>query len=249
MMHYHGGPITPTAAAMCAWQRRHAMISFAHPEQLPLAAEVAQSFALDNGAFSAWKSGVDVDWDKFLAWVHEWFQHPAFDFVLIPDVISGDEQDNDKMIRWWHTHSKCRSGVPVWHLHESLDRLDQLIRCFDRVALGSSGEYAEIGTDQWWLRMSDAMSIACDSDGRPRAKLHGLRMLNPTVFSHIPLSSADSTNIARNIGIDGAWARNSYAPKSKAMRAMVLAERIELHAAASRWSGKLGNQFNLELVG
>lgn len=51
MIHYHGGPIRPLEAGLACWQGRHAMTSFAHPEQLPLAAEVSQSFALDNGAY------------------------------------------------------------------------------------------------------------------------------------------------------------------------------------------------------
>ena len=50
MIHYHGGPITPLEAALACWQGRHAMISFAASDQITLAAEVCQSFTLDNGA-------------------------------------------------------------------------------------------------------------------------------------------------------------------------------------------------------
>ncbi len=46
--------------------------------------------------------------------------------------------------------------------------------------------------------MAQAMAQACDL-GRPRVKLHGLRMLDVEVFSRLPLASADSTNVARNI--------------------------------------------------
>ncbi|EJG4160400.1 hypothetical protein M9530_004977, partial [Escherichia coli] len=56
MIHYHGGPITPDTCAMRAWKGRHAFISFAHSGQINLAAEYCQSFALDNGAFTAWKA-------------------------------------------------------------------------------------------------------------------------------------------------------------------------------------------------
>lgn len=64
-------------------------------------------------------------------------------------------------------------------------------------------------------------------------KLHGLRMLNADIFRHIPLSSADSTNVARNIGIDKAWAKSAYAPASKETRAAILVERIESYNSAS----------------
>ena len=36
-------------------------MSFAYPEDLAVIADVAQSFALDNGAFSAWKKGKELD--------------------------------------------------------------------------------------------------------------------------------------------------------------------------------------------
>jgi hypothetical protein len=38
--------------AHATWTRRHAFVSFERPEQVALAAEICQSFALDNGAFS-----------------------------------------------------------------------------------------------------------------------------------------------------------------------------------------------------
>ena len=79
------------------------------------------------------------------------------------------------------------------------------------------------------------MAIVCDGDGMPRVKLHGLRMLNPDVFRHLPFSSADSTNVARNIGIDQAW-RGTYTPPTKEARAAVMRARIESHNAPTRWA-------------
>lgn len=58
-------------------------------------------------------------------------------------------------------------------------------------------------------------------------------MLNADILRHIPLSSADSTNVARNIGIDKAWDKSAYAPASKETRAAVLVKRIEAYNSAS----------------
>lgn len=58
-----------------------------------------------------------------------------------------------------------------------------------------------------------------------------MRMLNPAIFTKIPLSSADSTNLARNIGIDKAWT-GSYRPASKETRATLIAERTEAFNSA-----------------
>lgn len=208
------------------------MISFANPEQITLAAEVCQSFSLDNGAFSMWRGGKVPNWGEYQEWVKAWMQHPGFDWAIIPDVIDGDEEANDALIGSW-PYMNC--GVPVWHFHESLERLYRLADRFQRVALGSSGQWATVGTDSWWARMNKVMEIVC-VDNRPICKLHGLRMLNPEVFRHLPLASADSTNVARNIGLDSRW-RGTYAPHSKAMRAAIITQRIESHNSASEWIG------------
>jgi len=247
MIHYHGGPITPRSAAIQAWQRRHACISFANPQDVDLAAEVCQSFILDNGAYPLHTSGAGaVDVVGYAEFVDQWSRHPGFDWCLIPDKIDGTELDNDALLSEWLRQSVA--SVPVYHLHESLERLRSLASGFQRIAIGSSGEYWEVGSVKWWHRMHECMGVVCDEEGRPITKLHGLRMLNPTVFSQLPLSSADSTNVARNIGIDVRWS-GPYVPKSKEARAMVLIDRIEAHASAARYTGTMGTQMNWELFG
>jgi hypothetical protein len=239
MIHYHGLPITPATAAVRAVGGGHAFVSFRHPDQLTVALEAAQSFAVDNGAFSAWKSGEPItDWQPFYEWVAELHRYPPFDFAVIPDVIDGDEADNDALLTEWPWRLTApHVGAPVWHLHESLERLDRLVSQWPRICLGSSGEFAQIGTPAWWVRMAQAMDVACDRDGRPAAKLHGLRMLNPDVFTRFPFASADSTNIAQNIGIDSAW-RGTYTPPTKEARAAIMRERIESQQSAVFWDRK-----------
>src|SRR5581483_4230924 len=109
-----------------------------------------------------------------------------------------------------------------------------LVVDWDRVALGSSDDYAQVGTDAWWSRMAAAMDAIC-LEGLPAAKLHGLRMLDPRIFRRLPLASADSTNVARNIGIDKNWARGNYLPPTKAARGVIIATRVEHYQSAARW--------------
>lgn len=245
MIHYHGGPITPMSVAIDVWTTRHAFVSYERPEQIALAAEVCQSFALDNGAFSVWKRGATLDVAGYVAWVKEWEKHPGFDWALIPDAIDGTEDDNDRLFSAYReAGGNLLAGVPVWHLHESFERLDRLCRTWPRVALGSSGQWSEVGTESWWKRMGAAMDAVCDDLGRPPAKLHGLRMLNPTVFSHLPLSSADSTNVAQNHVRE----RVLY-QLTPGMAGRKIVDRIEQHASAPRWNKTYGTQFNMDLVG
>lgn len=231
MIHYHGGPITPETCAERVWRGRHAMISWAHPYQIELAASVCQSFALDNGAFSLWRSGTPVDWDDYYEWTAQWLSHPACDWAIIPDVIDGSEEENDALVLDW-PHGTHR-GVPVWHLNESVDRLQRLTLLFPRVALGSTAEFDVASPSRCVPRLREALMSVCDPTGVPRVKLHGLRMMNPAITTVIPLASADSTNVARNIGIDACWT-GTYAPATKETRAVVLVERIESHLTPFR---------------
>lgn len=242
MTHYHGTPCGGTrdeAARFMA--RRHVLIPWPRPEDIGTAAEVCQSFCIDNGAFTAWQQGTPIaDWKPYFQFVRDWYQHPAYDFAIIPDVVDGTERDNDMLIadwvNWkgwpkrWHA---TESGAPVWHLHESLERLTRLCGGWRRVCLGSSGQWPNPGTDSWWDRMAEAMKAACDDEGRPLTKLHGLRMLDPAIFHRLPLASADSTNAVRN----GSSVKRfgMYCPPSSGARQSVIADRIESHQSAAVW--------------
>jgi hypothetical protein len=215
---------------------KHAFISYAKRTDLEIIKECCQSFAFDNGAFTFWKgdSKKQVDWKPYYKWVEENLQHPGFDFAIIPDVIDGSENENDRLLREWSKRFDKQIGVPVYHIHESLTRLTRLVEEWPRVALGSSGEYSTPGTDKWWARMSIIMNEIC-SEGLPSSKLHGLRMLNPDVFKWLPLSSADSTNAARN---------GSFDKISPIFGSDLIARRTEMINSAQSWDSQAASRFH-----
>lgn len=232
MIHYHGTPIGGSRQDAARFlMGRHALVPFPRQDDIGIVAEVCQSFCLDNGAFTVWKQGGQLDVPGYVQWAYEWSRHPGFDFALIPDVIDGTEEENNALLNAW---PKGLPGAPVWHMHETLSRLQYLARHYRVVALGSSGEFASVGTERWWDRMALAMKAICDDKGRPLCKLHGLRMLDPAVFSKLPLSSADSTNAAVNGGSLDRF--GMYVPPTAAQRAAVIAERIEAHNSAPVWT-------------
>lgn len=247
MIHYYGTPIGGKREDASRFFRgRHALIPWQRSEDLEVVAAVAQSFVFDNSAFSAWRSGSPIrDWVPYYSWVGKWKNHPGFDWAIIPDVIDGDETQNDALIFEWckFIGPRCHSiGVPVWHLHESIDRLRNLCDEWPRVALGSSGEWPTPNRPKWWRRMGEAMRAVCDMHGQPRAKLHGLRMLNPEVFTRLPLASADSTNIAQNAARKAQQLRCSV----RHARAIMLDE-CEFHNSAARWDAKEEVELQAEL--
>ena len=240
--------MTPAAAAVYILTGRHGLVSFAHPGQLGLVAEVCQSFVLDNGAFTAWKGGKTPDWDAYAEWVREYLYHPGFDWFLIPDVIDGEEQHNIDLINEFVAKFPDHNNrmVPVWHLHESLNHLNGLSHMFDRVAIGSSGEFQQPKTKKWEARMNEVFNTLCDDKGRPRVRVHGLRMMDPTIFSRYPFASVDSCNVARNIGIDKSWDSFKYGGDiPKGTRGVVMADRCESHASASVWVANRDEQYKM----
>jgi hypothetical protein len=231
MIHYHGTPIGGTLTDKARFLTgRHALVPFPRQDDVGIVAETCQSFVFDNGAFSVWKRGAVLDTEGYYQWVDRWHKHPGLDWALIPDVIDGDEDANDLLLEMWPKHL---AGVPVWHLHESTERLQRLSQDYRTVALGSSGQWASPGTGPWWRRINTAMSAICDDQGRPACKLHGLRMLDPAIFSRLPFASADSTNAAVNGGSVNRF--GTYVPPTAGQRAEVIASRIECHNSSSVW--------------
>lgn len=242
LIHYHGTPIGGTRQDVARFlMGRHALVPFARPDDLGIVMDVCQSFCLDNSAFTYWQNGKGrVDFDGYMDWVKTIYRHPGFDWCLIPDIIDGTEEENYRWVRDWLRCGPKFKGVPVWHLHESLGYLDWLVSNFQTVALGSSGQWATPGTPAWWTRIAQAMAVACDDEGRPKCKLHGLRMLDPDIFKRLPFASADSTNAAVNCGSLSRF--GSYLPPTAAQRAAVIAERIEAHNSAHIWQAPAAQQ-------
>ena len=126
------------------------------------------------------------------------------------------------------------AAAPVFVRKFAGARIDRLAAGWPRICIGSSGDYATVGNRPWWGRIAQAMRVVCDDDGRPMVRMHGLRMLDPEVFRHLPFSSSDSTNIGRNVGLDVHW-RGTYTPPTKEARAAVMRSRIEASNAPPRW--------------
>lgn len=190
-LHYHGLPITPLTAlqdlAGCCF-----CVSYAAPDQVARAHELGQSVMLDNGAFSFWRTGKATDWQGFYAWAEPWLEYPTT-WAVIPDIIDGTEGDNDRLLGEW-AQTGLPKGAPVWHMHESFERLERLCVGYERVCIGSSGQYATLDSPSWRRRMDQAMNVAC------RDRTPWLHMLRGMAFSgsHYPFASVDSTDIARN---------------------------------------------------
>ena len=200
MTKYHGTPLTPNSVLVKALTGYKALIPFPRPENLNTCLEICSSICIDNGAFSVWKQGITIDWNDFYKWLTPIVPNPKVDFFLIPDVIDGTEKENDKLVREYNENYRNKllnKGIPIWHINESLARLERLSNQFDYIAFGSAGEYSVLGTPQWHEKITKAFDVVCNEDGVP-LKIHMLRCLNSKIFTKYPFYSGDSTSLAQN---------------------------------------------------
>jgi hypothetical protein len=226
-IHYHGTPITPNRLLL-EMAGAHFCVSHAAPAQVKACHELGQSVMLDNGAFSVWKRGHTPDWSAYYEWCDKWLDYPTT-WAVIPDVIEGDEHDNDLLCRAWPFRER---GAPVWHMHERERRLIELLQTFPRVCIGSSGQYADVLSDPWRRKMDSAWREI----GRWFKRTPNIHMLRgmQLVLERWPFASVDSTDIARNhnrkggnvAAMRGRWDAGQCPP-----RFIDPGEQLELEAA------------------
>lgn len=191
MIHYHGTPLTPKEN-LYKMAGKHFCVSFADPRNAEICMQIGQSVMWDNGAFTTYTSGKKFNPNNYYKWLEDKLGHPHW--AVIPDVIGGDEKENKEFLQTW-PYSK-NHGVPVWHLHLSLEYLIDLCNDYPKVCFGSSGQYWQVGSASWEQRVNDAFN-ELDKKFKTMPWIHMLRGLNMS-GKHYPFASADSVNVARN---------------------------------------------------
>lgn len=192
-IHYHGTPITPLEE-LYKLSGKFFCVSHASKHQVRHCHQIGQGVMLDNGAFSAWKSGKQTNWTEFYTWCDAWLDYPNT-WAIPPDVINAGPEHQDKLLREW-PHEKRKSG-PVWHMDEPIARLCRLIDGgWSRVCIGSTSVFSLVLSCRWQDRM--------DETWNELARVFGItppiHMLRGMACSGMrwPFQSVDSTDVARN---------------------------------------------------
>jgi len=162
MIHYHCCDINPHHR-LTELAGRHLLVSHAYPATATIAHQLAQSVLLDNGAFSVWRSNKQPNWESYYEWSDMWLDCPTT-WAIIPDIIDGSEEDQDELIRQWPHGVR---GAPVWHLNETTGRLVELVGKWPKVCLGSAGEWPDVGTNRWHLRMTEVFNLVSKQSRMP----------------------------------------------------------------------------------
>jgi len=196
LIHYHCADISGDKFLELAGH--HLLVSHAYPRRVSDAHDIAATMLLDNGAYTAWTVGKEVDWNDYYTWVEPWIGKYPTTWCVIPDIVDGGEEIQDKLISQWPHNNR---GSPVWHLDEPIPRLLSLIDGgWPRVCLGSAGEYAEVASNAWMARMNCVFNKVDKTFGQ-MPWLHGLRMQGIACgrsSGNFPFGSVDSADVARN---------------------------------------------------
>jgi hypothetical protein len=231
-MHYHGTPITPRAKLL-ELVGRNFCVRYGEHRDDEVCHEIGQSVMLDNGAFPFWTKGTPTDWPGFVAWAKPWLEHRTT-WAVMPDIIDGTEEDQERLSAWLFNYDRevWARCAPVWHMHESIDRLRFLCASHERVCIGSSGAYRKPGTPGWHRRMEEAFDAVCGNGPAP-TWIHMLRAMDEAIHGPYPFASADSTNLARNHAGSTGRARFDIVAR---------ANEIDGRQTPSRWTvrGQLG---------
>ncbi len=192
MIHYHGTPISPRRVLL-ELGGKNFCVSFVHPNDVLCCHQIGQSVMLDCGSFSMWTRGISVNWEDYYTWLERWLEYQTT-WAIIPDIIDGTAESNDELLKEF-PFNKIQ-GSPVWHLHEPVERITELLNAgYHKISFGSSGEYKEVGTSKWHHRITEAFNLLSKSG--PIPWIHMLRGMNMS-GSQYPFSSVDSTDVARN---------------------------------------------------
>jgi len=191
VIHYHGTPITPVSVLLTL-AGKHFCVSHARPDDVRRVHSIAQSVMLDNGAFSAWKSNKQTNWEAYYKWTDRWLDYPA-NWAVIPDVIDAGSQEQDALVAQWPHGTR---GAPVYHMDEPISRLLMLCETWPRVCVGSTAEFATVLSATWCSRMDDIFNQL----NATFLKIPVLHMLRGMQLSgmHYPFASVDSTDVAQN---------------------------------------------------
>jgi hypothetical protein len=220
-IHFHVLPITPNSD-LWALAGRSFLVNWANSSrgQAYIADQIAENITFDNGAYGAYRKLIKErearaltdnpmseeefdervvelarrDWTPYYRWVDQWLDRPT-SLAIIPDAIGAPSQEQDALVKAWPFPGK---GIPVWHMHLPIQRLLRLCDEHEIVAVGSSGEFWDVGSDLWYARGHEFWN---EVDKRhPRTKqlhlLRGLQCCNPE--HPFPWARADGSNVGQN---------------------------------------------------
>lgn len=177
---YYGGCDRPNAIHTLAQAGgRRAMISFAEPPTetcWQLYREYDIEIMADSGAFSAWKSGVEIKLEDYMTWLKK---HDIKQYFNL-DVVSDPIQTTINQLKMEQAGYK---PIPVFHYGENWRMLRYYVDNYPLVGLGGTVGLPAKEKERFF---SQVFSLF------PEGKFHALGVANERYLRKYPFKSADS---------------------------------------------------------
>lgn len=164
---------------------------------------VGDMLMLDNGAFTAWKKNGQEPFSQagaiegFESWALGILDRCPAAVAVVPDTITGTTEQNRALYK--ATRLPRDRAMVVFHMHESDEYLEELLRAgFAYVAIGSSGEFAKVGTADWHCRIAAIMAVIDKVERDTGVRPHVHMMRAQAEHYRYDFDSSDSTNLAVN---------------------------------------------------
>ncbi len=169
--------------------------------KLPAAKRKRIRLMLDSGAFSAWKSGTEVDFKAYMKWVRD-NERWLFSYVNL-DVLPGKLPGRPKLDpeqcaaasdRNLQTMLDARLDrtIPVFHQFENFKWLAKMVE--DGHPYIGISSHSKIPLEQRIAWLNEVFTLLCDSKGRPCVRTHGFAMGSPELMYSYPFYTVDSTS-------------------------------------------------------
>ncbi len=142
---------------------------------------------LDSGAFSAWRQGVDVNIEEYIAFIKKHKEHLSVYANL--DAIG----DPVKTLKNQRTMEKAGlEPLPCFHYGEPIKYLEDYVSGYDYIALGGMVPISSKNLSIW---LDDLFANhLTDKKGMPLVKVHGFGMTSLKLMLRYPWYSVDSTS-------------------------------------------------------
>ena len=156
---------------------------------------------LDSGAFSAWKQGLTINLDEYIAYIkrNEQWLHTYVNLDVIPGA-PGRRATQEEMeaaakasyVNLKKMHKAGLSPMPVFHMGESFDWLHRLLDDGEEyIGIGGMGNATNNGQIHFLDRV---FTILTDQAGEAMVKTHGLGVASFILLKRYPWTTCDATS-------------------------------------------------------
>ena len=142
---------------------------------------------LDSGAFSAFSLGVDVSLEDYAA-----FCHKNADIILMPSVLDAIGDPDGTWVNQKRLEDLGVACLPCYHFGEPEAVLEYYLEHYDYITIGGMVPISSPNLKRWLDRIWPDHLL--DSNGQPRAKIHGFGLTSPELMERYPWYSVDSSS-------------------------------------------------------